>query len=167
MKKIAIAMVLVALSISPDASADGALFEGFSLASAQSAQDGVKSSGTGFTGVLSLRPNQYYGYELQGGLFSRSGPFDSNVEVDVSVAGLLPLGDSGLKLYGKAGVADVYSSTSNNVTANTLGVTYGAGVEYQRNKTAIRVGFQHFNVGNNTLSPALSTNLVGVTILVQ
>jgi hypothetical protein len=44
-------------------------------------------------------------------------------------------------------------------------VTYGAGVEFKRNRGAIRVGFQHFNVGNNELSPSLSENMIGVSIL--
>jgi opacity protein-like surface antigen len=143
---------------------EGSVFSGFSLDSAQSTENGVKNSSFGFTGLASFRPNEYYGVELQGGYLGKSGPFTTNVEVDLSAVGLLPLGDSGFKLYGKAGVADVYSSLS-AVTANNLGLTYGAGVEFQRNKGAIRLGFQHFNVGNNTLSPSLSTNLIGITFM--
>lgn len=147
-----------------DAMADG-VYTGLSLDSAQSTQNGVKNSSFGLTGLISLRPSDYYGYELQAGYFGKAGPFNSNTELDGAAAGFLPLGESGFSLYGKAGLAWVYSSAGAGMTASKFGVTYGAGIEYHRNTGAIRLGFQHFNVGNDTLAPSLSTNLIGITFL--
>lgn len=167
MKKIALVLFAwFGIGMAMNAVADDIfdIFTGLSLDSAQSTQNGAKNSSAGFTGILSTREiGKYYGFEVQGGYFGKSGPFTSNVEADLSVVGLLPLGASGFKLYGKVGAADVFSSMS----VNNLGLTYGAGVEYRRNRTALRLGFQHFKVGNNTLSPSLSTNLIGVTVLVK
>lgn len=140
------------------------ILSGGSLVSAQSSQNGIQNSALGFTGIISKRTSEYYGYEFQLGMFGESGPFKQNALVDGAVVGLMPLGDSGFRLYGKAGVADVFSQAS-NVSANNLGFTYGAGVEFKKNRTALRVGFQHYTVGNNTLSPSLSTNLIGFSIL--
>ena len=135
-------------------------YVGFSLDAAKSSENGVNNSSAGFTGIISARPNEYYGYEVQGGTFGKIGPFSSNGEADFSIAGFLPLGDSGINLYGKAGVDAIYSSGNIFDT----GLTYGAGVEYQRGNGAVRLGFQHFNVGK---SPSLSTKLIGVTFLVK
>jgi opacity protein-like surface antigen len=135
-------------------------YVGFSVDAVKSSENGVNNSSAGFTGLISARPNEYYGYEEQVGIFGKAGPFSLNAEGDFSVAGFLPLGDSGLNLYGKAGVDVIYSSEN---VFNT-GFTYGAGVEYQRGKGAVRLGFQHFNVGK---SPSLSTKLIGVTFLVK
>lgn len=112
MKKVALALFTWSgIGMAMNAVA-GEAFSGFTLDSAQSTQNVMKNSSAGLTGLLSLRPSEYYGYEWQGGFFGKSGPFTSNVEVDLSAIGLLPLGDSGFKLYGKAGLADVYSSVS-------------------------------------------------------
>ncbi|MGA7748697.1 MAG: hypothetical protein WCA63_00985 [Gallionella sp.] len=138
-------------------------FVGLSLDSVKSSENGVNNSSAGFTGMISARPNEYYGYEVQGGIFGKIGPFSSSGEVDFSIVGFLPLGDSGINLYGKGGVDAFYSS--GNVDNN--GLTYGAGIEYQRGKGAVRLGFQHFDVGNSTQSPSLSTRLIGVTFLVK
>lgn len=139
---------------------------GGSLVSAQSSQNGAQNSALGFTGIVSIRPTEYYGYEFQLGMFGESGPFKQNALVDGAVVDLLPLGESGFRLYGKAGMADVFSQAT-NVSANNLGFTYGAGVEFKKNKTALRIGFQHYTVGNDTLSPSLSTNLIGITIMIH
>lgn len=162
MIKIAIA-VLMALGFVTTSFAEEAL-SGGSLVSAKSSQNGIHNSALGFTGIVSIRPTEYYGYEFQLGMFGESGPFKQNALVDGAVVGILPLGDGGFRLYGKAGLADVFSQTT-SVSANNLGFTYGAGVEFKRNKTALRIGFQHYTVGNDTLSPSLSTNLVGLSIL--
>lgn len=141
-------------------------YAGISLDAVRSRYNGVNNSSSGFTVLLSARQNEHYGYELQGGLFGKVGPFSSNGEIDLSVIGFLPLDDSGFNLYGKAGVNDFVSSSSlSHGNINNVGLTYGAGVEYQRGKGAARLGIQHFNVGNNTLSPSLSTNLIGITFL--
>jgi hypothetical protein len=163
MKKVALVLLAcfgIGMAMNAVAADD---YTGFSLDAVHSSENGVNNSSAGFTGLFSARPNEYYGYEVQGGIFGKVGPFSSNGEIDFSVAGFLPLGGSGFNLYGKAGVDDFYSSEN----ANNQGLTYGASVEYQRGKGAIRLGFQHFNVGNNTLSPSLSTNLNGVTFLVK
>lgn len=162
LKIIAVA-ALMALSFATTAIAEEAL-NGGSLFSAQSSQNSVHNSSLGFTAIVSIRPTEYYGYEFQLGMFGESGPFKQNALVDGAVVGLLPLGDSGFRVYGKAGVADVFSQAS-NVSANNLGFTYGAGVEFKKNKTALRVGFQHYSVGNDSLSPSLSTNLIGLSVL--
>jgi hypothetical protein len=102
---------------------------------------------------------------MQLGQLGDTGPFNGSTFVDVAAIGFVPVGDSKFKLYGKAGLADVYSSGSMG-SANNLGLTYGAGVEFSRETGDIRVGFQHLNVGNGTLSPQ-STFLFGLTLLLN
>lgn len=135
-------------------------YVGFSLDAVKSSKNGVNNSSAGFTGLISARPNEYYGWEVQGGILGKTGLFSASGEADFSIAGFLPLGKSGINLFGKAGVDAIYSSGN---VFNT-GLTYGAGVEYQRGTGAVRLGFQHFNVGK---SPPLSTKLIGVTFLVN
>ena len=160
MKKIAL-VILACFSIGMTMNAVALEdYVGFSLDAVKSSENGVNNSSAGFTGMISARPNEYYGYEVQGGILGKIGPYASNAEVDFSMAGFLPLGNSGINLYGKAGVDGIY--TSGNVYNS--GLTYGAGVEYQRGRGAVRLGFQHFNVGK---SPSLSTKLIGVTFLVK
>jgi hypothetical protein len=162
MKKIALATLVSLGMLSMNAFADGDAYNGLSLDYVRSTQN----DSSALTILKSVRPNEHYGYEMQFGLFGNSGPFTSNAFVDLSAIGFVPLSDRGLKLYGKAGLVDVYSRGSLG-TANNLGLTYGAGFEFPLDNGAIRVGFQHFNVGNNTLSPSLSTNLIGLTILLK
>ena len=162
MKKIALATLVSLGMLSMNAFADGDAYNGLSLDYVRSTQN----DSSALTILKSVRPNEHYGYEMQFGLFGNSGPFTSNAFVDLSAIGFVPLSDRGLKLYGKAGLVDVYSRGSLG-TANNLGLTYGAGFEFPLDNGAIRVGFQHFNVGNSTLSPSLSTNLIGLTILLQ
>lgn len=166
MKKIALATLVPLGMLSMNAFADSAVYNGFSLDYIRSTQNGMNNDSSALTILRSVRPNEHYGYEMQFGLFGNSGPFTSNAFVDLSAIGFVPLSDRGLKLYGKAGLVDVYSRGSLG-TANNLGLTYGAGFEFPLDNGAIRVGFQHFNVGNSTLSPSLSTNLIGLTILLQ
>ncbi len=152
--------------LSMNAFADGDTYSGFSVDYVRSTQNGVNDSSSALAILKSVRPDEHYGYEMQFGLFGSSGPFTSSTFVDISAIGLVPLNNKGLKLYGKAGVADVYSRGLPG-KANNLGLTYGAGIEYPRGNGAIRIGFQHLNVGNNTLSPSLSTNLIGLTLLIN
>jgi hypothetical protein len=166
MKKIALATLVSLGMLSMNAFADVDAYNGFSLDYIRSTQNGMNNDSSALTILKSVRPNEHYGYEMQFGLFGTSGPFTSNAFVDLSAIGFVPLSDRGLKLYGKAGLVDVYSRGSLG-TANNLGLTYGAGFEFPLDNGAIRVGFQHFNVGNNTLSPSLSTNLIGLTILLK
>src|SRR5450759_2241626 len=135
-------------------------YVGISLDAAKSSENGVNNSSAGFTGMISARPNDYYGYEVQGGILGKIGQFSSNAEVDFSMAGFLPLDNSGINLYGKAGVDAIYSSGN---VFNT-GLTYDAGVEYQPGNGAIRLGFQRLEVGK---SRSLRTKLMGVTFLVK
>jgi hypothetical protein len=165
MKKIALAALVPLGMLSMNAFAESDAYNGFSVGYVRSTQNGMHNSSSVVTIMRSVRPKERYGYEMQFGLFGNSGPFTSNAFVDLSAIGFVPLGDRGLKLYGKAGLVDVYSRGSG--TANNLGLTYGAGFEFPLDNGAIRVGFQHFNVGNSTLSPSLSTNLIGLTILLQ
>ena len=166
MKTISLAALLSLGLLSMNAFADADTYNGFSLDFVHSTQNGGSNSASGLGIIRSVRPSEHYGYEMQFGLFGNSGPFTSNAFVDLSAIGFVPLSDRGLKLYGKAGLVDVYSRGSLG-TANNLGLTYGAGFEFPLDNGAIRVGFQHFNVGNSTLSPSLSTNLIGLTILLQ
>ncbi len=160
MKKIALAS-LVFFGIGIAMKADAAdVFAGFSLAAVRSSQNGVNNSSAAFTGLISARPNEYYGWEVQGGMIGKAGQYSASGEADFSLAGFVPLGKSGLNLYGRAGADGTYSSGN---VFNT-GLTYGAGVEYQRGKDAVRLGFQHLNVGK---TPSLSTRLIGVTFLVN
>lgn len=166
MKKIALATLISLGMLSMNAFADGDAYNGFSLSYVRSTQNDVNTSSSALAILRSVRPNEHYGYEMQFGLFGNSGPFTSNAFVDLSAIGFVPLSDSGLKLYGKAGLVDVYSRGSLG-TANNFGLTYGAGFEFPRENGVVRVSFQHFNVGNNTLSPSLSTNLIGLTLLLK
>jgi opacity protein-like surface antigen len=135
-------------------------YVGVTLDAVRSSENGVNDTSAGFTGMISARPNRYYGYEVQGGVFGRIGPHSANGEADFALAGFLPLAGSGINLYGKAGVDTVYSSGN---VFNT-GLTYGAGVEYQRGKGVLRLGYQHFNAGQ---SPSFGARLVGITFLVK
>ena len=160
MKKVALAL-LVFFGIGIAMNADAAdVFSGFSLHAVRASENGVNNSSGGFTGLISARPNEYYGWEIQGGILGKTGHISASGEADFSIAGFLPLGKSGINLYGKAGMDATYSSGN---VFNT-GLTYGAGVEYQRGKGAVRLGFQHLNVGRYT---SISTRLIGVTFLVK
>lgn len=163
MKKVALVIGMVMSCMAFNAFA-GEAFEGFTLDAVRTSANGASNSTAGFTGLLSFRPSTYYGVELQGGLFGKAGPFTSGVEVDLSGVGFLPLGDTGFKLYGKAGLADTFVSAT-GVNANKFGATYGGGLEYSKNRGAIRLGFQHFKTGNDTLSPGQTTNLIGITFM--
>jgi hypothetical protein len=135
-------------------------YVGFSLDEVKSSESGVNNSSAGFTSMISARPDEYYGWEVQGGILGKTGRYSANGEADFSIAGFAPLGNSGINLFGKAGLASTYSSGSVFHTD----FTYGAGVEYQGGKGVVRLGFQHFNVGR---SPSVSTQLIGVTVLVK
>jgi hypothetical protein len=135
-------------------------YVGFSLGAVKSSENGQDNSSAGFTVMISARPNEYYGYEVQGGIFGETGKYSVSGEMDYSMAAYLPLGSSGINLYGKVGADGIYSSGN----VSSTGWTYGAGVEYLRGKGIVRLGFQHFDLGKN---PSLSTKLVGVTFLVR
>jgi hypothetical protein len=135
-------------------------YVGFSLGAVKSSDNGVNDSSAGVTSMISARPNEYYGWEVQGGILGQTGRYSASGEADFSIAGFVPLGNSGINLYGKAGLASTYSSGSVFHTD----LTYGAGVEYQGSKGVVRLGYQHFNIGK---SPSISTKLIGVTVLVK
>jgi opacity protein-like surface antigen len=166
MKKISFAVLLATGMLSMNAFADSDTYNGFSLAYVQSSQNGVSDSTTEVAILRSVRLTERYGYEMQFGLFGNVGSYSTNGFVDLSAVGLLPLGGSDYKLYGKAGLADVYSRGSSG-SANNLGLTYGAGVEFQKDIGKIRVGLQHINVGNGTLSPVHSTSLFALTLFLK
>jgi len=166
MKKISLVTLAALGMFSMNAFADSDTYNGFTLAYVQSSQNGVSDSTTGITILRSKRLNVHYGYEMQFGLFGNIGSYSTNGFVDLSALGLLPLGESGFNLYGKAGLADVYSRGSSGA-ANNIGLTYGAGFEFKRDIGKVRVGFQHLNVGNGTLSPRHSTFLFGLTLFLQ
>ncbi|MEO8332915.1 MAG: hypothetical protein ABI479_10825 [Gallionella sp.] len=166
MKKIALATLASLGMLSMNAYADFDAYNGFTLAYVQSTQNGTNNSSTAVTIMRSVRTHERFGYEMQFGLFGESGPFTSNGFVDLAALGLLPLSDRGLKLYGRIGLNDVYSRGSLG-SANNIGLTYGAGFEYPRENGLVRVGFQHFKVGNGTLSPSLSANLFTLTLLLK
>jgi len=166
MKKISLVTLAALGMFSMNAFADSDTYNGFTLAYVQSSQNGVSDSTTGITILRSKRLNVHYGYEMQFGLFGNIGSYSTNGFVDLSALGLLPLGESGFNLYGKAGLADVYSRGSSGA-ANNIGLTYGAGFEFKRDIGKVRVGFQHLNVGNGTLSPRHSTFMFGLTLFLQ
>jgi len=160
MKKVALVLLAcfsLGMTMNAEALED---YVGFSLGAVKSSENGINNSSAGFTSMISARPNEYYGWEVQGGILGKTGRYSASGEADFCIAGFVPLGNSGINLYGKAGVASIYSSGSIFHTD----LTYGAGVEYQRGKGIARLGFQHFNVGK---SPSLSTKLIGVTFLVK
>lgn len=166
MKKISLVILMALGMFSMNAFADSDTYNGFSLTYVQSSQNGVSDSTTGVAILRSVRSTEYYGYEMQFGLFGNIGSYSTNGFVDLSAIGLLPLSEGGFNLYGKAGLADAYSSGSSG-GANNFGLTYGAGVEFKRDIGKVRLGFQHINVGNGTLSPQHSTFLFGLTLFLQ
>jgi len=66
------------------------MFAGATVSSAQSTQNGASNTSWGLTFIGSKRVNPYYGIELEAGFIGKSGPFDQNAFVDLSVAGFLP-----------------------------------------------------------------------------
>jgi len=135
-------------------------YVGFSLDAVKSSENGVNNSAAGITAMISARPNEYYGWEVQGGILGKTGPYSASGEADFCIAGFLPLGNSNINLYGKAGGVATYSSGG----VYNSGLTYGAGVEYLGGKSVVRLGFQSFDVGN---SSSLNTKLIGITYLVK
>jgi hypothetical protein len=133
-------------------------YVGYSLDAVKSSDNGENNTSAGFLSMISARPNEYYGWEVQGGILGEVGSYSVSGEADFCIVGLMPLGDSGIKLYGKAGGDATYSSGS----VYHSGLTYGAGVEYQLGKDAVRLGFQHLDVGKY---PSFSTKLIGITLL--
>lgn len=166
MKRIALATLVSLGMLSMNAFADNETYNGFSVGYVQSSLNGVSDSTTEVAILRSVRANEHYGYEMQFGLFGNIGPYTTNGFLELSAIGFVPLGDNGFKLYGKAGVADVYSRGSSE-KANNFGLTYGAGVEFPREIGKVRVWLQHLTVGNGTLSPSRSTNLLGLSLLLQ
>jgi hypothetical protein len=151
---------------SMNAFADSDIYNGFTLAYVQSSQNGVSDSTSAVAILRSVRLTERYGYEMQFGLFGRIGSYSTNGFVDLSGIGLLPLSEGGFNLYGKAGLADVYSRGSSG-GANNFGLTYGAGIEFKRDIGKVRVGFQRVTVGNGTLSPTHRTFLFGLTLFLK
>jgi hypothetical protein len=135
-------------------------YVGFSLAAVKSSENGVDTTSPAVMTMISARPNRYYGWEVQAGILGKVGPFSASGETDFCVAGFVPLGNSGINLYGKGGADAIYSSGSVFKT----GLTYGAGVEYQHGKGIVRLGMQHSDVGK---SPSFSARMIGITILVK
>jgi hypothetical protein len=140
------------------------LLDGLTLSSAQSAQGGENNYSTGLSGLVSMRPSAYYGTDFQLGVFGKSGPFDYSICLDGAAVAYIPLGSSGINLYAKAGLANIYSFTSTG-TASNLTPTYGAGIEIKGKTNAVRLSFQHYNVGNASLNPSVSSNLIGISYL--
>lgn len=166
MKKISLATLISLGMLSMNAFADSDTYNGFSLAYVQSSQNGLTDSTSAVAILRSVRLHENYGFEMQFGLFGNIGSYTTNGFVELSAIGLLPLSESGWKLYGKAGLADVYSHGSPG-TANNFGLTYGAGVEFPREIGKVRVGFQHVTVGNGPLPPPHSTYLIGLTLFLK
>ncbi len=161
----------VALAITAMSAAADERFGGLSFASARASEGGATSSSFGITGVMSARPAWYYGIELQAGYFKKNIPLTNNVELDLAGVGFLPLGNSGMKLYAKGGLADVYSwapspSAANPTTsANRADVTYGAGLEFQRQNVVVRLSYQHFKLGKYAPASLPTANLVGLVFM--
>jgi hypothetical protein len=163
MRKLTLALLASLGMCSTGAFADGVAYSGFALYFGRSTQPGEQSVASGLGIVRTRRLSEYYGYEMQIGMFDNSGPYTANTFAELSAIGIMPLGGSGYKLYGKLGIADVYS-TGSVEAANKLGPTYGAGVEFVREVGIIRVGIQHFNLGN---TPSLRTNMIGLSLFLN
>ncbi len=164
MKNISFAVLVASAMLSMNAFADDRdPFYGFTLAYVQSSQNGKSDSTSEVAISRAVRLTERYGYEMQFGLFGTIGPYTTSGFVDLTAIGLLPLGESGYTLYGSAGLADVYSRGTSG-SANHFAPTYGVGVEFQRSMGVIRVGFQHIDVGNGTLTPVHRTSLFALTL---
>ncbi|MGC2049557.1 MAG: hypothetical protein WA635_13235 [Gallionella sp.] len=133
-------------------------YVGFSLNAVKTSDNGVNNSAAGITTMISARPNEYYGWEVQGGILGKTGSYSASGEADFCIAGFVPLGKSNFNLYGKAGGVATYSSGG----VYNSGLTYGAGAEYLRGKSVFRLGYQNFNVGKST---SLNTQLIGISLL--
>ena len=160
MKKAALAILAcfsIGMSINAIALED---YVGFSLDAVKTSENGINNSAAGITTMISARPNESYGWEVQGGILGRTGPYSASGEADFCIAGFVPLGKSNINLYGKAGGVATFSSGG----VYHSGLTYGAGVEYLGGKSVVRLGFQNFDVGK---SPTLNTKLIGITLLVK
>ena len=151
---------------SMNAIADSDTYNGFTLDYVQSGQNGKYDSTSGVAILRSVRLTERYGYEMQFGLFGTIGPYSTNGFIDLSAIGLLPLNETGFKLYGKAGLADVYSRGSLG-GANNFGLTYGAGVEFKRDIGKVRLGLQRVTVGNGTMPPLHRTYLFALTLFLK
>jgi len=133
-------------------------YVGFSLDAVKTSENGVDHSAAGVTAIISARPNKFYGWEVQGGILGKTGPYSASGEADFCIAGFVPLGRSNINLFAKAGGAATFSSGG----VYSSGWTYGAGVEYLNGKNVFRLGFQNLDVGK---SPSLSTKLVGISLM--
>jgi hypothetical protein len=133
-------------------------FVGFSLNEVKTSDNGVDNTAAGITTLISARPNKYYGWEVQGGILGKNGAYTVSGEADFCIAGFVPLGNSNVNLYGKAGGIATFSSGG----VYNSDLTYGAGVEYMSDKGVFRLGFQNFNLGKH---PSLSTKLIGITYM--
>lgn len=140
------------------------LFDGLSLSSARSTQGGIDNYSLGLSGLVSMRPTSYLGTDFQIGIFGQSGQLNYSALLDGAAVVYLPLGSKNVNLYGKAGFAIIYSFESNNSVKN-LTPTYGAGIEYKWGKKAVRLSIQHYDVGNISISPSISANLMGISLL--
>jgi len=135
-------------------------YVGFSLDAVKTSENGASNTAAGITTMISARPNEYYGWEVQGGILGKTGPYSASGEADFCIAGFVPLGKSNINLYGKAGGVATFSSGGVYNSA----LTYGAGIEYLSGKSVVRLGFQDLDVGK---SPSLSTRLIGITWMVK
>jgi opacity protein-like surface antigen len=135
-------------------------YAGYSLGAVRSSNDGTRKTSPGFTGMISARPNNYYGWEVQGGILGKAGKYAASGEIDFALAGFAPLGNSGVNLYAKAGPDAMFSSGGVFAT----GFTCGAGLEYQGRNNIARLGIQHFSIGK---APSLGANLAGLTFMVR
>jgi hypothetical protein len=162
MKKLTFS-VLVTILLTSNVFAEE-LLNGFTLSAAQSTQNGVNNDSYGVSGLASIRPNSYYATEFQIGLLGKTGQFDRSILIDGAATGLLPMGKSGFNLFAKGGLAIIYSFEPNNMVY-ILSPTYGAGIEYKGKHKAIRLGYQHYDVGNISLSHPVSTHLIGISLL--
>jgi len=135
-------------------------YVGFSLDAVKTSENGVSNSAAGITTIISARPNEYYGWEVQGGILGKTGQYSASGEADFCIAGYVPLGNSNINLYGKAGGVATFSSGG----VYNSGFTYGSGIEYLSGKSVFRLSFQELDVGK---SPTLSTRLIGITFMVN
>ena len=162
MKKL-IFSTIVTIFLSTTALAEE-LLNGITLSAAQSTQAGSNNDSYGLNGLASIRTNSYYATEFQLGLIGKTGQFDRSVLLDGTAVGFLPLGNSGTSLFGKAGFAIIYSVEPNNLVY-VFSPTYGAGIEIKDKSKAYRLVYQHYDVGNTSLSHPVSTNLIGISLM--
>ena len=93
----------------------------------------VKNTGLGGNINIGYKFMPYLAAELGGTYYAPSkyaGIKDNHYSADVAAKGILPLGQTGIDLFGKLGVAEIQSHIDGYGTEHATSPYFGAGAEY-------------------------------------